>query len=263
MKRLTILAATILTAGCTQMSAAPPQTATGAVVAPQPSPALREGQERLRTLGFYSGPVDGIAGPETDTAIASFQRSRGLVVTGRLDAATMAALRAEPNRVGAAPTAIPLTDAASVQDIQGRLRQLGFYRGPVDGRWGPETQAALERFQSVRGLDVTGQPTRATMAALGVSQEARSANAGTVAEPLDPSVIRRIQRRLHHLGFYSGRADGVWGERSSAAVERFQRSRGLQPTGDLNSTTLAALGFDPNNLRADTGPGYGSSAPPR
>ena len=260
MKRLILLAA-VLTAGCAQTPTAPPQSASGAMVAPQPSPTVREGQERLRTQGFYAGPIDGVPGSQTDSAVESFQHARGLVVTGRLDSATMGALRAEPARVAAAPAAVPLTDPARVQDVQARLHRLGFYRGPVDGAWGPATQAALEHFQSVRGLDVTGQPTPATMAALGLSPDERFANAGTVAEPLDPQVIRRVQHRLHHLGFYSGSADGVWGARSSAAVERFQHSRGLQPTGDLNSTTLAALGLDPNNPRGYRAPGYGSSVP--
>ena len=182
-----------------------------------------------------------------------------MVVTGQLDSTTIGALRAAaPAPVAAAPPPAPVNDAAEMQDIQGRLRQLGFYRGPVDGVWGRSTQAAIERFQSVRGLDVTGQPTPATVAALGLGPDARSTRAANFAEPLDPPVIRTVQRRLRQLGFYSGHADGVWGARSSAAVERFQRSRGLQPSGDLNSTTLAALGLDPNDLR---GSGYGSSTP--
>jgi peptidoglycan hydrolase-like protein with peptidoglycan-binding domain len=257
MKRMIVLAATILTAGCAQTATSPPRAA--AIAAPQSSPSVREGQERLQQLGFYSGPIDGLNGPDTGAATASFQRSRGMAVTGQLDPTTIGALRAAASGPApAGPPPAPANDAAELQDIQGRLRQLGFYRGPVDGVWGPSTQAALERFQSLRGLDVTGQPTRATVAALGLGPDARSARAANFAEPLDPPVIRTVQRRLRQLGFYSGHADGVWGARSSAAVERFQRSRGLQPTGDLNSTTLAALGLDPNDLR---GSGYGSSVP--
>jgi peptidoglycan hydrolase-like protein with peptidoglycan-binding domain len=259
MKRVALLAATILTAGCAQTPVAP-RSETAAVAMSQPSPSVRESQEQLRTLGFYSGAIDGVRGPETSSAIESFQRSRGLADTGQLDPATLRALRAE-----AAPpsVAVPLTDSAQVREVQSRLRTLGFYRGPIDGAWGPETRTALERFQSVRGLDVTGRPTDATIVALGLRPGAPSVNAGTVAEPLDPAVIRTVQWRLRRLGFYSGGADGVWGARSSEAVERFQRNRGLQPTGDLNPTTLAALGLDPNNLSGDIGPwkaGYGSGS---
>lgn len=37
-----------------------------------------------------------------------------------------------------------------------RLRELGFYRGPVDGDFGPGSRRALVRFQQRRGLAVTG-----------------------------------------------------------------------------------------------------------
>ena len=42
-----------------------------------------------------------------------------------------------------------------------------------------------------------------------------------------------------------GRADGVWGPDSQAALERFQQARGLQVTGQLNQATAATLGLDP------------------
>jgi peptidoglycan hydrolase-like protein with peptidoglycan-binding domain len=260
MRPIVLLAATILTAGCAQ-TPAPPRHETAAIVTPQPSLAVRESQERLRALGFYSGPIDGLPGPETSGAIESYQKSRGLGATGQVDLATLRALRAE-----AAPVPAAVADAAQIQEIQHRLRNLGFYRGPVDGAWGPETRSALERFQTVRGLDVTGRPTDATIVALGLRPGAPLVNTGTVAEPLDPAVVRTVQRRLRRLGFYSGGVDGVWGARSSEAVERFQRSRGLQLTGDLNPTTLAALGLDPNNLsgevaRENAGYGSGSSLP--
>jgi peptidoglycan hydrolase-like protein with peptidoglycan-binding domain len=144
-----------------------------------------------------------------------------------------------------------------VRTVQNRLRQLGFYDGPADGVWGPGTQQALERFQRARGLDHVGEPTAATMSAMGIDPAALTRTASAAA-PLDPTVVRSIQQRLRRLGVYNGPLDGEWGAGSQAAVERFQRNRGLDPTGDLNPTTLAALGFDPNNLAA--GPARGSVA---
>jgi len=45
-------------------------------------------QERLQNLGFYEGELDGVIGPETKEAIASFQKATGLNETGELDDAT-------------------------------------------------------------------------------------------------------------------------------------------------------------------------------
>ena len=41
-------------------------------------------QLRLRALGFDPGPVDGIAGPRTRAAVASFQTAESLTVDGEL-----------------------------------------------------------------------------------------------------------------------------------------------------------------------------------
>ncbi len=50
-------------------------------------------QRRLARLGYAPGEADGIPGARTRRAIRRFQADRGLPVTGRLDAAVMAALR--------------------------------------------------------------------------------------------------------------------------------------------------------------------------
>ena len=45
-------------------------------------------QGRLRNLGYYAGPVDGKMSEQLEQAIRSFQQSRGVEPTGRLDEAT-------------------------------------------------------------------------------------------------------------------------------------------------------------------------------
>jgi peptidoglycan hydrolase-like protein with peptidoglycan-binding domain len=44
----------------------------------------------------------------------------------------------------------------AVRGLQVRLRTLGFRPGPVDGLFGPLTEAAVERFQRAHGLDADG-----------------------------------------------------------------------------------------------------------
>ena len=53
---------------------------------------VRVAQVRLKELGFFAGRVDGVEGPVTDRAIANFQRSYGLSVTGQLTPETFSAL---------------------------------------------------------------------------------------------------------------------------------------------------------------------------
>jgi peptidoglycan hydrolase-like protein with peptidoglycan-binding domain len=49
-------------------------------------------QSRLRTLGFDSGPVDGIFGTRTEQGVRAFQQARGLVVDGVVGVETFDAL---------------------------------------------------------------------------------------------------------------------------------------------------------------------------
>ncbi|UPY36320.1 peptidoglycan-binding domain-containing protein [Sediminicoccus sp. KRV36] len=145
--------------------------------------------------------------------------------------------------------------------IQEKLQQAGVYAGRADGVWGPESQAALERFQQTRNLQATGQLNQATVATLGlppsdllsaraVQAPAPASMAPTTPEPISPAVIRNVQQRLRALGFYRGAVDGMWGAGTQASIERFQQGRGIQPTGQVNPLTVQALGLDPNNPAA-------------
>lgn len=141
-------------------------------------PAVRAVQERLQQLGVYNGRVDGVWGPDSQAALEQYQQRQGLLVTGQLNQATAATMGLNPGQLLAAGTGPamgaganaapgPLSQAA-VRNLQSRLRTLGFYRGGVDGVWGPGTQQAIERFQQGHGLQPTGQLNPATAQALGM-----------------------------------------------------------------------------------------------
>ena len=54
-----------------------------------------ETQQLLTALGFYSGPIDGIPGPRTASALREAQKAYGLAVTGKASTETLARLREE------------------------------------------------------------------------------------------------------------------------------------------------------------------------
>jgi len=54
--------------------------------------------------------------------------------------------------------------------------------------------------------------------------------------------IVRAQYQLMRRGYYRGRVDGRYGRQMAFAVQPFQSSAGLPPTGRLNAETLEALG---------------------
>jgi peptidoglycan hydrolase-like protein with peptidoglycan-binding domain len=55
---------------------------------------------------------------------------------------------------------------ARLRHVQERLQAAGFSPGPLDGRLGPQTRAALRHYQQRKGLRVTGTPDRQTLEAL-------------------------------------------------------------------------------------------------
>jgi hypothetical protein len=57
---------------------------------------------------------------------------------------------------------------SSVSQVQSALARDGYYRGAIDGSFGPGTRNALRRYQRDHGLDVTGQIDRPVIEALGL-----------------------------------------------------------------------------------------------
>ncbi len=64
-----------------------------------------------------------------------------------------------------------------VADMQQKLNDQGFSAGQVDGFWGPNTSAALKRYQAKNSLRQTGQLDPSTLAALGIASAAAAAPA--------------------------------------------------------------------------------------
>ena len=50
-----------------------------------------------------------------------------------------------------------------IRGVQGRLARDGFYLGPIDGVWGPDTAAAVSRYQHAHGFEETGKLNRETL----------------------------------------------------------------------------------------------------
>lgn len=88
----------LLAAGPT---AGPAPGTPAATAEPLNPAAVRNVQQRLRTLGFYRGPVDGAWGAGTQSAIERFQQGRGLQSTGQLNPATAQAMGLDPNNLTA------------------------------------------------------------------------------------------------------------------------------------------------------------------
>ena len=178
------------------------ETATGAV---------KELQSALHVS------ADGDFGPETEAAVRRLQARHGLTVDGIVGPATwglvgvshketltpppsalpkpapshrhVAAIAATSN-VGLTPGSGGTTDAAQPETATGATAVEWLQRAlkvPVDGEFGPETEAAVRRLQARHGLPVDGVVGPATWAVIGVQTAATlTPPASALAAPSAP-----------------------------------------------------------------------------
>src|SRR6185503_11359771 len=90
-------------------------------------------------------------------------------------------------------------DAKTVAQVQKTLNDRGFRTGGVDGRMGPQTQAALVNFQRAEKLQPTGKLDRQTLAALGLNKADQTAQGTSGHYPA--STIRKVQETLNARGY--------------------------------------------------------------
>jgi hypothetical protein len=110
---------------------------------------------------------------------------------------------------GTGPTTAEVSGGASFQintvtDLQRALRNAGFDPGPIDGRMGPRTDAAIRRFQRSRGLEVDGAAGTKTLRALGATVDDDEPAAPSGPSPVRVGALQqRLTANLHNR--YKGR----------------------------------------------------------
>lgn len=166
------------------------------------------------------------------------------------------------------------SEGSDVKRLQQRLKDLGYYTGSVDGKFGQGTESAVRDFQAAHKLTVDGKAGKSTQTTLyGSNAKKKTAStvtakptggSGTKATP-KPSTssytngktdiylevgsnnakqIKIMQNRLIVLGYLSGTADGEYGATTEAAVKAFQDRNGLYADGKAGPQTLAKLYSD-------------------
>jgi peptidoglycan hydrolase-like protein with peptidoglycan-binding domain len=130
--------------------------------------------------------------------------------------------------------------------VQTQLQTAGYYKGPIDGIYGPQTADAVKQLQSDNGLPATGYVDKATALAL----EAKVAAVGQQAAAHGMTQTAAVQTILKLTGFWPGPIDGVWTQQLTDAVKAFQTSLGVEPTGAIDAATLSAFQQAVANLKS-------------
>ncbi len=69
------------------------------------------------------------------------------------------------------------------KEIQQALADKGYFQGPADGSWGPDSADALKRFQREQNLDADGKLSALSLMALGLGPRRGGASAEAVKPP--------------------------------------------------------------------------------
>lgn len=140
------------------------------------------------------------------------------------------------------PTIRAGDETPGVRDVQERLARLQCYAGPLDGRFGSETERAVRAFQRDRGLAADGIVGPETWRALvEADHQLGDRLLWQASRMLRGDDVRELQHRLNQLGFNAGPEDGIFGPQAHAAVAEFQRNAGLVVDGVAGPLTVAAL----------------------
>ncbi len=218
-------------------------------------------QTRLTELGYYTGAVDGSYGLSTQTAVMEFQTRHGLTADGVAGRQTQDALYA----YGAQPKYVTVDSAqqsdsypllkqgaagVEVRKLQGRLAELGYYAGGVDGIYGETTVTAVKAFQRNNGLSGDGQAGEQTQKRLYSSAANYANNPVATADPgaarslemgMTGNDVYALQSRLIELRYLTGVADGVFGEETKTALIAFQQNNGITADGKAGPATLRKI----------------------
>ncbi|MDH3475755.1 MAG: peptidoglycan-binding protein [Rhodospirillales bacterium] len=138
----------------------------------------------------------------------------------------------------------PETQGAYLRGIQKELRAHGYDAGPVDGRVGPRTRAAIRRYQQDAGLPVDGLASNQLLDHLKFALPKTYAFGQPVA-----GTVLDVQRELAQRDYYLGPQDGLSGPLTLRALEAFLIDAGLPVTRSIDSRLLERIRQAPPEIR--------------
>jgi len=111
-------------------------------------------------------------------------------------------------------------------------------RGPLWSRTDGRNSGRNPSIAGVGGAYVGNETT-------GQAVASSRSSSSTTSSRYDSTLVRTVQQALNDKGYNAGSIDGQWGPTTEDAVRRFQQASGLPQTGELERSTLAALGVAP------------------
>ncbi|WP_163969813.1 C40 family peptidase [Oceanobacillus halotolerans] len=129
-------------------------------------------QEKLNKLSYYDDKIDGDYGILTEHALKKFQSDHNLTATGQTDKETIyAIIDSEKEKYiekleNMSDSVQPGMQNDDVKIVQEALHYFGYYKGEIDGIYGPMTQKALETAENEHDMELTDHVDESALKAL-------------------------------------------------------------------------------------------------
>ena len=129
---------------------------------------------------------------------------------------------------------LPFKSNPKVLEVQKLLKIWGYGTGKMDGKFGPNTRAAIKKFQIERKLKVSRFLDNPTWEELNRFEKYGLVINGDLN-------VKAIQIALKAAQCDPGPIDGKGGRRTEEAVKKFQNDNGLKADGRIGYKTLIQL----------------------
>ncbi|WP_448265403.1 peptidoglycan-binding protein [Nostoc sp. DSM 114159] len=146
------------------------------------------------------------------------------------------------------------SNGPEVSSSQRCLKKLGYFNGPMTGKFASLTQNAVIKFQRANRISADGVVGVSTQRALQRACQSRISNRNiggasrspvgqypTLSQGKTGAAVTRLQQRLRQLGYFNTNPTGNFGRITKDAVIAFQRSYRITANGIVNRQTWNAL----------------------
>lgn len=228
-------------------------------------------QEELRATYYYTGKVDGFFGPEVRAAVENFQASAGLRVDGKYGTSSYNALHNQKAAIfnGGIPVRTLKTGMRGydVYVLQQKLISMNYTSVSAIGYYDAKTATAVQSIQRKNSLEETGVvgsmerryiwPTNVDQEDMNQivpdKDETNTDYTRVLKKGRSGNDVAMLQMRLKAANYLFGKADGIFGEKTEAAVKKFQKAMGLAKVdGIVGEETWAEIyNIDISNAEQD------------
>lgn len=160
--------------------------------------------------------------------------------------------------LGKAPAAVKYgSSGEDVEKLQRALQLKKCYDGVVDGKFGNMTREALKNYQRKNKLSVTGKADYSTIKSIfgavsettpkddpkmqGITSISQIPVPNTTKKNASGKHVVALQQALKLKGCYLAPIDGKYGDSTVAAVQKYQKSVGLNADGVAGNGTIKKL----------------------